>query len=68
LALGILENALSAKITLVEAGNFEYTDEDKKTGNYDDLLASIGELFATLMNCDGLKEDTKTLDIQFGNR
>ena len=31
-------------------------------------MASIGELFVTLTNVEGLKEDSECLDIQFGNK
>jgi len=66
LASGIPENSLSAKTVLIEAGDFgDSNDEDD---NSDDLLASIGELFATMTNGDGLKKDSTVLDLDFGKR
>ena len=66
LASGIPENTLTAETALVETGEFKNPEEDDE--NYDNLLATIGELFASITNGDGLKEDSKTFDIKFGNR
>jgi hypothetical protein len=66
LASGITENTLTAETSLVEAGEFENPEEDDE--NYDDLMATIGELFANVANGDGLKEDSKTFDVKFGNK
>jgi hypothetical protein len=66
LATEIVENSLSAKTVLIETGDFEITTEDEDNDNYEDVLASIGELYATLTNVDGLKEDSECLDIQYG--
>jgi hypothetical protein len=68
LAAGIVENTLSAETALVEAGNLENTNEDDNEENYDALLASVGELFASLTNSDGLQEDSKTIDVKYGNK
>ena len=68
LALGIPENTLTNKMDLTEAGVLENTNDDDNTRNYDKLLASIGELFGSLANDNGLKEDSKILDIQYGNK
>jgi hypothetical protein len=68
LALDIPQNTLSAKTSQMEAGDFKNTNKDDGEENYDGLLSSIGELFATLINDDGLTEDTKTLDVQFTNK
>ena len=68
LASGIPENTLSAETTLVEAPDFENMNEGDDNEDYENLLASIGELFTTLTNGEGLKEDSKTLDIGFGNK
>jgi hypothetical protein len=67
LASGMVENTLSAETALVEAGNLENTNEDDNEENYDALLASVGELFASLINGNGLQEESKTIDIQFGD-
>jgi helix-turn-helix protein len=45
----------------VGAGNFKNTNKDDNKDDYDDLLASIGAVFATSMNGDGLTEDRDTL-------
>jgi hypothetical protein len=66
LASSIPENSLSAETSLVEIEEFEVANDDED--GHDDLLASIGELFATLTNGDGLQEDSKTFDVQFGDR
>jgi hypothetical protein len=68
LASGIPENTLSAETCLIEEGDFENNNDDDDTDNYDELMASIGELFGSLANGDGLKEDSKTFDIQYGNK
>ena len=68
LASGIPENTLSAETCLVEAGDFENNDDDDDTDNYDELMATMGELFGSLANGEGLKEDSKTVDIQYGNK
>ena len=68
LASGIPENTLSAETCLVEEGDFENTNNDEETDNYDELMSTMGELFGSLANGGGLKEDSKTLDITFGNR
>jgi hypothetical protein len=62
LASDIVENSLSARIVHLETGDFEITSEDSDDDNYKDILASIGELYATLTNVDGQKEDSKCLD------
>jgi hypothetical protein len=66
LASGIPENTLSAGTCLIETAEYENENDDKDT--YDDLMASIGEIFASGSNGEGLKEDTKTCDIKFGNK
>ena len=68
LASGIPENTLSAETCLIEEGDFERNNDDDDTDNYDELMATMGELFGSLANGDGLKEDSKTLDIQYGNK
>ena len=66
LASEIVENSLSSKTVLLETGDFEFEGEDDDDDNHEDVLASIGELYATMTNGDGLKEESKCLDIQFG--
>jgi hypothetical protein len=66
LSSSIPENTLSAETSLVEIEESEITNEDDD--EHDDLLASIGELFATLTNGDGLQEDSVTFDVQYGDR
>ena len=68
LASGIPENTLSAETCLVEEGDFENNDDDDDTDNYDELMATMGELFGSLANGEGLKEDSKTIDILYGNK
>lgn len=68
LASDIPPNTLSAETSELETGDFENTSEDNEEDNNNALLASIGELFVNLTNGDGLKEETKTLDVQFGNK
>jgi hypothetical protein len=68
LASGIVENTLSAETCLIEEGDFEKNDDDDDTDNYDELMATMGELFGSFANGEGLKEDPKTLDIQYGNK
>jgi hypothetical protein len=68
LSSSITENTLSAETALVETCDFEKSNEDDDKENYEDLLATIGELFVTLTNGDGLKEDSKSLDLKFGNK
>jgi hypothetical protein len=65
LSSGIPENSLSE---LVREDNLKITTEDDKEDNFDDDMASIRELFATLSSGDELKEDFKCLVIQFGNK
>jgi hypothetical protein len=67
LASGIPENTLSAETCLIEEGDFDKNDEDDDTDNYDELMATMGELFGSLANGDGLKEDSKTFDLHYGN-
>jgi hypothetical protein len=67
LASGIPENTLSAETCLVEIEESEMSDEEDDD-EHDNLLASIGELFATLTDGDGLQEDSKSFDVQFGDR
>ena len=68
LASAIPENTLSAETCLLEEGDFENNNDEDDTDNYDALMASMGELFGSLANGDGLKEDSKTFDIQYGNK
>jgi hypothetical protein len=70
LASRIQENSLSAETKLTETGAFENAngDVDDDDDDYEDLLASIGELFLTLKNGDGLNADSECFDIQFGNK
>ena len=68
LASRMPENSLSAETELMEKREFENPDGDDDDDNYEDLLAIIGELFVTLTNGEGLKEDSECLDIQFGNK
>jgi hypothetical protein len=68
LASDIPPNTLSAETSELETGDFENTSGDNEEDNNNALLASIGELFVNLTNGDGLKEETKTLDVQFGNK
>jgi hypothetical protein len=70
LASRIPENSLSAETKLTETGAFENAngDVDNDDDDYQDLLASIGELFLTLKNGDGLNADSEYFDIQFGNK
>jgi hypothetical protein len=67
LASGIPENTLSAETSLVEVEESEITN-DEDDDEYDNLLASIGKLFATLTDVDRLQEDSITFDVQFGDR
>ena len=64
LASGIPENTLTNRTDLAEAGVLEKTNDDDDPGNYDKLLSSISELFGSLANGNGLKEDSKILHIQ----
>jgi hypothetical protein len=51
----------------LETGDFEITSADNNNNNnFGDVLASIGELYATLTNVDGVEEDLKALDPKFG--
>jgi hypothetical protein len=70
LALRISKNSLSAETKLTETGAFENANGDDVDDNddYKDLLASLGDLFLTLKNGDGLNADSECLDIQFGNK
>jgi hypothetical protein len=71
LASSISQNSLSAETKLTETGAFENAngddDDDDDDDDYKDLLASLGDLFLTLKNGDGLNADSECLDIQFGN-
>jgi hypothetical protein len=72
LASRISQNSLSAETKLTETGAFEKADgdddNDDDDDDYKDLLASLGDLFLTLKNGDGLNADSECLDIQFGNK
>jgi hypothetical protein len=61
LASRIPQNSLSAEIKLTETGAFENAngDDDNENDDYEDLLASIGDLFLTLKNGDGLNTDSE---------
>ena len=62
---------LSADTKLTETGAFENANGDDDNDDDDDdedLLASIGELFLTLKDGDGLNADSECLDIQFGDK
>jgi hypothetical protein len=50
LASDIVENLLSAKTELLETSYFESTIEEDDGDNYENVLAGIGELYATLTN------------------
>jgi hypothetical protein len=65
LASDIVENSLSAKAVFLETTDFEITSEDDDDDNFENVLASIGKLYATLMNVDELKEDSISLDPKF---
>ena len=67
LASGIPENPLTAETVLLESADFDNT-KAKEDDSYEDLLAGIGEMFSTLTTGHGLKKDSKTFDIKFGNR
>jgi hypothetical protein len=45
---------------------FKITSEDDDDDNFENVLAGIGELYTTLTNVDGLKEDSISLDPKFG--
>ena len=66
LASDIVENSLSAKTVLSETSDCEITSEDDDDDSLENVLAGIGELYATLTNVDGLKEDSISLDPKFG--
>jgi hypothetical protein len=66
LASDIVDNSFSAKTVLLEDSDFEITSEEDDDDNYENVLAGIGELYATLTNVDGLKEDSISLDPKFG--
>jgi hypothetical protein len=66
LASDIVENSLSVKNVLSEDSDFEITSEEDDDDNYENVLAGIGELYSTLTNVDGLKEDSISLDPKFG--
>jgi len=68
LASSIPENPLSAETTLVESGDFENTNADDDKDDHDDLLANIGELFGSMTQGDQLEEESRILDIQYGNK
>jgi hypothetical protein len=68
LASDIPPNTLSADTSEVQTGEFENTIDDDDDETDDDLLASIGELFVSITDNEGLKTDAKTLDIQFGTK
>jgi hypothetical protein len=68
LASRISQNSLSAETKLTEIGAFENANGDDDDDDYKDLLASLGDLFLTLKNGDGLNADSECLDIQFGNK
>jgi hypothetical protein len=61
LASDIVDNLLSAETVLLEDSDFEITSEEDDNDNYENVLAGIGELYATLTNVDGLKEDLVSL-------
>jgi hypothetical protein len=65
LASDIVENLLSAKTELLETSYFEITIEEDDGDNYENVLAGIGELYATLTNVKWLKEDSISLDPKF---
>jgi hypothetical protein len=44
------------------------TQIDDDDDDYEDLLASLGDLFLTLKNGDGLNADSECLEVQFGNK
>jgi hypothetical protein len=68
LASRIPQNSLSVETKLTETGAFENANGDDDDDDYEDLLASLGGLFLTLKNGDGLNTDSDCLDIQFGNK
>jgi hypothetical protein len=51
---------------LLETSDFKITSEEDDDDNYKNVLAGIRELYATLTNVDGLKEDLISLDPKFG--
>jgi hypothetical protein len=67
LASDIVGNSLSAKTVLLRTDDFKITTDGKHDddNNYKNVLAGIGELYATLTHVGGLKEDLKYLDPQF---
>ena len=66
LASGIPENSLTAKTVLLEAADFDDTKPDEDE-SYENILAGIGEMFSTLTAGNGLKQDSDTFDLKFGN-
>jgi hypothetical protein len=56
-------HSLSAKVAeLVGEDNFEITTGHDEDNNFDDALASIGDLFATLWSGNELTEDSASTD------
>jgi hypothetical protein len=51
---------------LVIIEHFIFTIEEDDDANYENVLAGIRELYATLTNVDGLKKDSISLDPKFG--
>jgi hypothetical protein len=66
LASDMVQNSLFAKTVLLETSDFEITSEDDDNDNFENVVASIRELYATLTNVDRLKEDSISLDSKFG--
>jgi hypothetical protein len=69
LASGILENMVSAETVLMQAGDLKAQTKKMMTTTIEDRLGLVywGELFSTLTTGNGLKGDSKTFDIHFGN-
>jgi hypothetical protein len=66
LSSDLVENSLSSKTVLIESDDIEISSNEDDNDDNDDVLASIGELYATLTDGNGLKEESKCLNIQFG--
>jgi hypothetical protein len=50
----------------MEIDKFKNPNETDK--NYDDLMAIIGKLFASVFNSDGLQRGVQTFDVKFGSK
>ena len=64
---GIPENALKSGTVLVEANDFQDV-EPQGDSTHEDLLASIGEMFASTSGESRLKEDVSSLNPEFSGK